>query len=106
LPGKGLCWPHSCPSERLDPLRPHPSLVACAPFSVPQSSWTFYLIGAVIIGIAELAYLFLLVWPGGVITPRIEALAGPLIWLLATLTTPFGLPDIADKVMESIKKVK
>lgn len=50
-----------------------------------------FTLGAVVIGIADLAFLFLMV-TSGVISAGPGAVAGPVIWFLALLVTPFGLP--------------
>lgn len=55
-----------------------------------RGSWTAYLIGAVIIGICDLSFLFLQV-TSGVIAPSLPSLSGPVLWFLAVCTTPFGL---------------
>lgn len=52
-----------------------------------------YLIGVVAIGIADLAFLFALVLPG-VIEPNAGTVGGPVLWFLAVLITPFGLPKL------------
>lgn len=56
-----------------------------------RASWTGYLIGLVAIGIADLAFLFAMVLPG-VIEFNAGTVGGPVLWLLAILITPFGLP--------------
>ncbi len=56
-----------------------------------QGSWLGYVIGAVVIGIGDLAFLFCLVTPG-IIEAGAATIAGPVIWFLAVLITPFGLP--------------
>ncbi len=57
-----------------------------------RASWTGYLIGLTAIGIADLAFLFVLVVPG-VIELNAGTIAGPVLWFLAVAITPFGLPD-------------
>jgi len=47
----------------------------------------------VVIGIADLAFLFCMVTPG-VIELNAGTVGGPVIWFLALLITPFGLPSI------------
>ena len=56
-----------------------------------RASWTGYLLGLVVIGIADLAFLFAMVVPG-VIELNAGTVGGPVLWLLAILLTPFGLP--------------
>ena len=47
-----------------------------------------------VIGIADLAFLFSMVTPG-VIVLNAGTIGGPVIWFLALLITPFGLPPIS-----------
>lgn len=56
-----------------------------------RASWTGYLIGVVVIGIADLAFLFALVVPG-VIELNAGTVSGPVLWFMAMLITPLGLP--------------
>ena len=56
-----------------------------------RASWTGYLIGLAVIGVADLAFLFALVVPG-VIELSAGTIAGPVLWFLAVAITPFGLP--------------
>lgn len=58
-----------------------------------RGSWTAYWIGVVIIGVADLTFLFALVL-SGVIEFSAASLGGPIIWFLACAITPFGLPSI------------
>lgn len=62
-----------------------------------RASWTGYLIGVVVIGVADLAFLFCLVVPG-VIELNAGSIAGPLIWIAAVVVTPFGLPRRGSQV--------
>ena len=55
-----------------------------------QASWSAYFIGLVIIGIADLAFLFTQVTPGH-IELNAGTVGGPIIWFLAVTITPFGL---------------
>ena len=55
-----------------------------------RASWTGYLIGVLVIGIADLAFLFALVVPG-VTELNTGTVGGPVLWFLAVLITPFGL---------------
>jgi hypothetical protein len=50
-----------------------------------------YLIGLLAIGIADLAFLFAMVL-AGVIEFNAGTVGGPVLWFLAVLITPFGLP--------------
>ena len=56
-----------------------------------QASWTGYLLGVVVIGIADLAFLFAMV-VSGVIELNAGSVGGPVIWFIAVILTPFGLP--------------
>ena len=56
-----------------------------------RGSWTAYFLGLIIIGIADLAFLFSMVTPG-IIELNAGTLGGPVIWILACIITPFGLP--------------
>jgi hypothetical protein len=56
-------------------------------------AWLGYAMGVVVIGIADLAFLFCMVTPG-VIELNAGTVGGPVIWFLALLITPFGLPSI------------
>lgn len=56
-----------------------------------RASWTGYLIGLVAIGVADLSFLFALVISG--VSPlNAGTVGGPVLWFLAVLITPFGLP--------------
>ena len=56
-----------------------------------QKSWTGYFLGLFIIGICDLTFLFSLV-TSGIVEFSAATLGGPIIWFLACLITPFGLP--------------
>jgi len=56
-----------------------------------RASWTGYWIGVVVIGIADLSFLFALV-TSGVIVADVATIAGPIIWFVAVALTPFGMP--------------
>lgn len=56
-----------------------------------RASWTGYFIGLVVIGISDLTFTFALV-TSGIIELGIASLAGPIIWVLAVILTPFGMP--------------
>jgi hypothetical protein len=56
-----------------------------------RASWVGYLIGLVVIGIADLAFFFLEVVPG-VVELNAGTLGGPVLWFLAVILTPLGLP--------------
>jgi len=55
-----------------------------------RASWTGYLLGLVVIGIADLTFLFAMVVPG-VIELNVGTVGGPVIWFVAVVLTPFGL---------------
>lgn len=61
-----------------------------------RASWPAYFIGVFVIGIADLAFLFALV-TSGVIEFSIPSISGPIIWLLAIIATPFGMPSLRTK---------
>lgn len=56
-----------------------------------RASWTGYLLGLMVIGIADLTFLFAMVVPG-VIEFNAGTIGGPVIWFMAVALTPFGLP--------------
>jgi hypothetical protein len=56
-----------------------------------RDAWLGYLIGLVVIGICDLAFLFSQVVPG-VIELNAGTVGGPVLWFLAILITPLGLP--------------
>ena len=56
-----------------------------------RASWVGYLLGLVVIGIADLTFTFAMLL-SGVIEPSLPTIAGPVIWLLAVTCTPFGMP--------------
>lgn len=58
-----------------------------------HASWMAYLIGLVAIGIGDLAFLFALVTLG-VIEYSFAVVLGPLVWFIAVVVTPFGLPSL------------
>lgn len=65
--------------------------IAIAPAIWSRGSWSAWLIGVFVIGIAGLTFLFAMV-TSGIIEFSFATLAGPIIWLLACAVTPFGLP--------------
>ena len=56
-----------------------------------RASWTGYLLGLIVIGIADLTFLFAMVVPG-VIELNAGTVGGPVLWFLAIVLTPLGLP--------------
>jgi hypothetical protein len=55
-----------------------------------RSSWKAYFLGFVIIGIADMAFLFSMVVPG-VIALNFATVIGPILWFVAVVITPFGM---------------
>lgn len=53
--------------------------------------WLAYFIGLFIIGIADLSFLFLQVTPE-YIKGDLGTYGGPILWFIAVVTLPFGLP--------------
>jgi hypothetical protein len=51
-----------------------------------------YLIAVVAIGICDLSFTFALV-TSGIIEPNIPTISGPIIWVIAIVLIPFGLPS-------------
>jgi hypothetical protein len=58
-----------------------------------RASWAAYFIGLFVIGICDLAFLFSLVTTG-VIELNAGSVGGPVIWFLAIIITPFGMPAL------------
>lgn len=58
-----------------------------------HASWMAYVIGLVAIGIGDLAFLFALV-TSGVIEFSFAVVLGPLVWFIAVVVTPIGLPSL------------
>ena len=61
-----------------------------------RGSWMAYLLAIVVIGIADLSFAFALVTPG-IIEPNIPTISGPIIWVVAVVLIPFGLPSLSKK---------
>lgn len=61
-----------------------------------RASWPAYFIGLFVIGICDLAFLFSLV-TSGVIEFSIPSVSGPIIWFMAIIATPFGMPALRNK---------
>jgi uncharacterized membrane protein (Fun14 family) len=70
--------------------------LAVAWLIVKQASWAAYFIGVVVIGIADLAFLFAMV-TSGVIELNAGSVGGPVLWCLAIIATPFGMPSLRNK---------
>lgn len=58
-----------------------------------RGSWVAYFIALVAIGIADLSFTFALV-TSGIIEPNIPTISGPIIWVIAMVIIPFGLPSL------------
>ena len=56
-----------------------------------RPSWTAYLTGVFLVGICDVSFTFLQL-TSGIIALNVPTVSGPIIWLLATLITPFGIP--------------
>lgn len=56
-----------------------------------QASWLGYFMFLVLVGICDLAFTFSFV-TSGVIVLNAGTVGGPVLWVLACLITPFGLP--------------
>ena len=58
-----------------------------------RASWTAYFIGVFVIGLADLTFLFAILVPG-VIEATLGTVGGPILWLLAIILIPFGMPSL------------
>ena len=67
--------------------------LAVAWLILSRASWPAYFIGVFVIGIADLTFLFALV-TSGVIELNAGSVGGPVIWFLAIVATPFGMPSL------------
>jgi len=65
-----------------------------------QASWLGYALGVVVIGICDLTFTFAMVL-SGVIEPNVPTIAGPIIWVLAIIITPFGMPSWKGEALRS-----
>ena len=61
-----------------------------------QASWLGYFIGLFIIGLCDLAFTFSLL-TSGIIALNAGSVGGPVIWLIAVIVTPFGMPSLKRK---------
>lgn len=61
-----------------------------------RASWLAYFMGLLLIGIADLAFLFAMVM-SGVIALNAGTIGGPVLWFLAVVITPFGMPSLRRK---------
>jgi hypothetical protein len=58
-----------------------------------RASWTAYFMGLVLIGLCDLSFTFLQV-TSGTIALNVPTISGPVLWLLAVIITPFGMPRL------------
>lgn len=70
--------------------------LAVAWLILKRASWAAYFIGVFVIGIADLTFLFALL-TSGVIELNAGSVGGPIIWFLAIITTPFGMPSLRNQ---------
>ena len=63
---------------------------------VNRASWAAYCIAVIVIGIADLTFLFAMV-TSGVIEPNIPTVSGPILWVIAVILMPFGMPPFRIK---------
>ncbi len=56
-----------------------------------RASWLAYLMGTVLVGLCDLSFTFLQM-TSGVIQLNVPTVSGPIIWGLAVLITPLGMP--------------
>ena len=56
-----------------------------------RASWTAYFLGLFLIGFCDLSFTFLQV-TAGTIALNLPTISGPVLWLLAVIITPFGMP--------------
>ncbi|WP_457488661.1 hypothetical protein [Tardiphaga sp. P5_C10] len=58
-----------------------------------RASWTAYFMALVLIGLCDLSFTFLQV-TSGTIALNVPTISGPVLWLLAVIITPFGMPRL------------
>lgn len=58
-----------------------------------QGSWAAYFMALIVIGVIDNAFLFTQVTPG-LIVLNAGTIGGPVIWALACVITPFGMPSL------------
>lgn len=61
-----------------------------------RGSWAGYLLALVAVGICDLSFTFALV-TSGIIELGVASVAGPVIWILAMIITPFGMPPLRSR---------
>lgn len=57
-----------------------------------RASWLAYVLGVFMVGIADVSFTFLQL-TAGIIAVNLPSVSGPVIWLLAAVVTPFGMPS-------------
>ncbi len=62
-----------------------------------KASWSAYFIAVAVIGVIDNAFLFTQVVPG-YIELNAGSIGGPVIWAIACIVTPFGLPPLSTSV--------
>ncbi|WP_345816665.1 hypothetical protein AAGS40_27185 (plasmid) [Paraburkholderia sp. PREW-6R] len=60
-----------------------------------RASWLAYFMGVVLVGIADVSFTFLQM-TSGIIALNFPTVSGPVIWLLAALIVPFGMPSLSN----------
>jgi hypothetical protein len=60
-----------------------------------RASWFAYFLGVAMIGICDMSFTFLQL-TSGIISLNIASVSGPVIWFLAAITTPFGMPSLRE----------
>jgi hypothetical protein len=53
--------------------------------------WIAYMMGVFLVGLCDMSFTFLQMTPG-IIQLNVPTVSGPIIWLLAVIITPFGMP--------------
>ena len=64
-----------------------------------RASWTAYLLGVFLVGISDVSFTFLQM-TSGIIQLNVPTMSGPIIWLLAAIITPFGMPPFSRRSLE------
>jgi hypothetical protein len=61
-----------------------------------RASWMAYVLGVLMVGICDVSFTFLQL-TSGIITLNVPTVSGPIIWLIAAVITPFGLPSLSQR---------
>lgn len=59
-----------------------------------RASWIAYFLGVFLVGICDVSFTFLQM-TSGIIQLNVPTVSGPIIWALAALITPFGMPRLS-----------